>query len=303
MAVQESQESENTSSGSEAAGAEGKDAIHEGGQIDFKELFSTQREQFSQELGKRDVELGKQGKTLDNLRKALMGDEGKESKLDPIDSQIQQAGAEIDQYLEAALAAERAGKPIPLTVNAAIKGLQFKIEALNDKKAHQKEMADMKAQLARLSDPGNRIDEQAFSAMDSHLTSALHTIYGPGDEDTKNLQFEAISKQIGKEIRDLRKEDPEMWDRIRRDKNAQNKMVNHFVKKSIPPRARQIMEEDEIRRTPLGIGELRAAWNEAKELAVKKPDMQRHADDIRRELLSRLMEKNLGGGARSRMEG
>lgn len=315
MAEQNSQGSHDTSSTSDHSSESQEhstgslDNASEGGDLDFKTLFENQREEFSQELGKRDQQLGKTQKTIDNLRQALMndGDEGGGSKknADPIDSEITQTESEMDEIIAAAMAAEKAGRPIPLTANTAIKSLQFKIQALKDKQVHQKEMADMKAQLARLNNPKTQIDTTAFSNMDSHLMSSLQTIFGPNED--VGPQFDAISNTLIAEIQDLKKNDPKMWDRISRDRQAQVKMVNYFVKKSIPPRARQIMEEDQIRRTPLSIGELQAAFTEAKEITNSEKDPRRreqaakHMSSIRQEILSRLMTKAMGGASKTRM--
>lgn len=299
-----SSNSDQSSQGQDQSSKGSLDSASEGGDIDFKELFSSHQQQMQQELGRRDTAIESQGKVLERVRQALTADEnGSNEKLDPIDAEIRSAEAEIDRYIEAAMQAEKAGKPIPLTVNNAVRSLKFQINSLQKEKASNAKIAALEAQVKKQNDPGNQIDMQAYSGMDSHLVSALNTIYGPGEEDqeTKALQFEAISKRIIHEIKDLKKEDPQMWDRIRRDRSAQQKLVNHFVKKSIPPRARQIMEEDQIRRTPMPVSELHQALAEARQLAQKDPSQAHHISKIRQEILSRMMGDQMGKGSKARM--
>lgn len=315
MALESSQGSQATSLTSDGGAAQGggheggqehsTDNASEGGNLDFKTLFENQREEFSQELGKRDAELGKTKSTIDKLRQALMDGDGEQRHSDPIDTEIAETEAELDRIIGIALESEKRGKPIPLTANTAIKSLQFKIKTLQDKKASSAELAELKAKVAQLSNPEVQIDQQAFSNLDQVLMHQLSSIYGP-NENVENI-FDAVSKDIVSEIRDLKKNDPKMWQRIARDKTAQTKMVAHFVKRAIPPRARELLEEDQIRRTPLSMDELQAAFQEAKSawMQEKNPrkveEMKGHMSKIRQQILSRMMEKHMGGASRTRM--
>lgn len=313
MALESSQGSQVSSSTNSDSGAgdAGQQTSHaadnasEGGDLDFRSLFESQREEFSQELGKRDAELGKTKQTIDKLRQALMDGDGEGTKADPVESEIADTEAELDKIIAIALESEKRGRPIPLTANTAIKSLQFKIQTLKNQQAKDRELADLKAQVARLTNPQTQIDTQAFSNMDNVLMNQLQTIYGP-NENVDHI-FDAVSKNIVAEIADLKRNDPKTWNQIARDRGAQQKLVTHFVKKAIPPRARQIMEEDQIRRTPLSTGELEAAFKEAKEAwqSAKDPrkaeEMKGHMSEIRRELLSRMMEKHMGHGSKTRM--
>ncbi|HBR25990.1 MAG TPA: hypothetical protein DD732_02950, partial [Rhizobiales bacterium] len=211
----------------------------------------------------------KTNKVLDNIRRAVSGDEKEgAAAVDPADAKIAHYQQQIDQYVQAAITAERQGRPIPLTVNAAIESLQGLIAQTEENKILRERLGKMESQVARVSDPGHNINMQAYSSMDSQVINALNTVYGSGDEysDVKTAQFEAVSKLIIKEVKELQTNEPDVWDRIRRNPVDQKKLVNHFVTQVMPPKARQLMQDDEVRRTPLTLQDLQQAWEESKDL-------------------------------------
>ena len=289
------------SSGPDASAASG------GGDINFQELFeSTQKElqstksesqQMQQRLKLVGDESKKTGETLERIKAALMGEQQQEQKGSTVDEQIEGLQAQMDYYIQQAIEAERKGSPIPLTANLAVQSLKHQIETLKEREEYRKELAEIKRALRVQGDPARSVDQIAYSIIDSHLSSVLATIYGP-DEDT-SVQRDAISKLIVAELKDLQKSEPQSWDRIRRDQNAQKRLVNHFAEKIIPPKARQIMQNDEIRRTPIGTPELVNAWREAKELAAKGDQQAKaYAEQIRSQILQRMAEKSMPGMGR-----
>ncbi len=224
-----------------------------------------------------------------------------ETAADPVADEVSALESEMDQYLQAAIEHERSGRPIPLTINSAVKSLRHQISQVKENAALRAQLAELKRRTDQVSDPQNAIEATAYSNMDNQIETALQSLYGNTDAnaDVREAQFQSISRQIVTEIKDLKKNDPGMWDRIRRDRKAQVNLVNHFVKKTIPPKAREIMDADQIRRTPLTNDELMNAYREAKEQALKDPKAVQYASQIRQELLSRVMEKNMGGGSRN----
>lgn len=296
--------------GHSSAQSEGSPASGAGADIDFSALFeSTQAElqeakstasKTARELQSVRTDAQKANETISKLKSVFDPDSGKAA--DPYESEKERLNQELDEYINAAMEHDRRGTPIPLTINNAVSNIKFQLRSLEKEKTYEEETKRLREEVKRLSNPGHSIDQTAFSNIDSHVINSLEQIYGPGDEytDQKNAQFQAVTGQIANEIRDLKENDPQMWDRIRRDRNAQTKLVNHFVKKNIPPKARQIMEQDEIRRTPLGYDELVNAFREAKELAAegKDPKARQYVTQLRQELLSRVWEKNAGRGGR-----
>jgi len=276
-------------------------------ELDFKSLFADTQSQLketqdyssrlSQDLENVKGEAGKSNAELARIKSAILN-ESTEAE-DPVAQEIASLEAEMDQYLQAGIDAERRNQPIPLTVSNAVRSLKHQIAYAQDRSKNQAELLALREQVKQLSNPRNVIDQTAYNNMDSHIQSAIQTIFGTDDEsaDVRSAQFDAVSRQVINEIKNVQKTDPDLWDRIRRDQKAQRNMVNHFVQKSIPPRARQIMDNERIRTTPLTTNELMNAFREAKELALKDPAAARHVSEVRQELLARMMEKNMGGGS------
>lgn len=287
-----------------AESASESNPLNSGGEIDYKSLF----EKTSQEVESTKADLGRTRSEMEEIRsqskqanskfdritKALTG--GDDVQVDPLQSSISELQNEIKEHLEIAAKSEREGKGMPVTINNAIKRIEFQIETLKENAALKAQMAEIAGKVKSLGDPSATIDNVAFSNMDSHIISALETMYGPSDQytGTKAAQFQAVSRLIVDEIQDLKKNEPQVWDRIRRDKNAQTKMVNHFIEKQIPPRARQIMEDDKIKREPMSPQETLSAYREAVELAKSNPKAKKHIAPLREQLLSQIAEKSTG---------
>jgi len=246
----------------------------------------------------------KTSRVLDNIRRAVVGDESKAAEADPADAKIAHYQQQIDQYIAAAVQAERQGRPIPLTVNAAIESLQGLIAQTEENKLLRERLGKMESQVARVSDPSHNINMAAYSSIDSQVQNALNTIYGSGDEysDVKTAQFQAISNLIIKEVKELQSEEPDVWERSRRNPVDQKKLVNHFVKQVMPPKARQLMEEDDIRKTPLTLADLQQAWEESKDL---KNEAQRKEiqGQLRPQILEMVYSRSRKGGGKGGANG
>jgi len=104
----------------------------------------------------------KTSRVLDNIRRAVVGDESKAAEADPADAKIAHYQQQIDQYVQAAITAERQGRPIPLTVNAAIESLQGLIAQTEENKILRERLGKMESQVARVSDPGHNINMQSL---------------------------------------------------------------------------------------------------------------------------------------------
>lgn len=236
---------------------------------------------------------------LDRIKNAVGGGKAEDAaEADPFAAQIQHYTGLIDEYLGAAIEHERQGKPIPLTVKNAIESFQGHIKQLELNRSMSAELAKLKQQVAKATDPSHAIDQQAYGNIDSFVISGLDTVYGHGDqmEEVKTAQFRTVTQQITNEVKRLHKEDPDMWDRIRRNPADQRKLVNHFIKLSVPPRARELMEEDQIRKTPVTLPMLQEAWQESKE--IKDPAQRAKIQSVlRHQILEATVMKGRGGGS------
>lgn len=274
--------------------------------VDYRKLFdSTQKELASTQEQSKKLHSELQGvrtesqetkQTIQALKKALMGDgEGAKSA---IDNRLSGIDTQIDQLLETAMEFDRAGKPINVTTEIGLNALKFQKEVLPMLEQLKQQNEELKAQLKQVSNPSTHLDNVAYGNFDNQVMSAIDNLYSPDDMETREVQFDAITKRIANDVKDMQQNDPKLWDRVRRDKNAQIKLVNHHVKMTIPPKARELLENDRIQKEPMSTPELMNAWRQAKEAGEKDPEQKRIAGEIRLELLSRMAEKSIGRGSR-----
>jgi predicted RNase H-like nuclease (RuvC/YqgF family) len=108
------------------SGDQGGSDVSSGGETtNFRELFertnselSQTREQTSRlqrEFSQAQKKNQEYGQTIDRLKQALTGEDGDAQQVSPAEQMVQSLEGEMDQYIQAAIDAERQGKPIPLT--------------------------------------------------------------------------------------------------------------------------------------------------------------------------------------------
>ncbi len=163
-----------------------------------------------------------------------------------------------DEILEAAFEAEKAGQPIPLTLKLALRS-QENERALRDA---MKEIKALKAQSRLATDPNVVHENQVFTHIDNTCQTMIEEIYG---EDNPNI-FRAVTSALSDEIKDLKKNHPEKWRKITLNPAIQKKMVQHFILQVVPPRARSIMHDQNMRERPFTRQDADEAFEEAKQI-------------------------------------
>lgn len=232
----------------------------------------------------------KANEKLSSLKRFFTEEEA--PKEDPVAKKVAALESQMDEYIEAALQAERAGRPIPLTVNTAISNLQHQIETLKENTELKKQLGDLGSKVSQLSNPENGLNAQTYANLDNQLQRSLEHIYGTDNPKFLEQQFNAVARLIGDEIKELQHEDPTTWRQLRNSPEKQAKLVNYYVQSVIPPQARQVIENERIRTTPLSEQELWAAFREANELSqnanteAERTQAARMASEIRQEILS-----------------
>jgi hypothetical protein len=274
-------------------GAGQQTTTHQGGAaaVDFNAMLEAlqndraqEGEEWSQKYSQLEGQHRQTSETLDKIRQVFAPDSTESGS--KTEQRIAAYEAQLDHYMQAAIEAERRGQPIPLTTNLAIQLFQGKIEQERERENFGSELAQLKAILARVDNPETQIDNQTYQNIDTSVLRSLDVLYGKEPNDVKSYQFQAVTKAIGAEIRDLKRNDPELWSEIRRDPQRQAKFVQHFVKQTIPPKAREIMQEDQIRREPMSVDELYSAFREAGNIEDPK-ERQRIKTAIRQEIIGR----------------
>lgn len=207
--------------------------------------------------------------TLNRVQQAFSGKD--EKAADPIDAEIAQAEQMLDYFLQEGIKAERQGIKMPLTILNGTKMAQVQIQMLQDKKANAARLAKIEGQVKRQSDPNFVTDERAFANIEGFLDDAISQAFAGEGEDSgvTDAQYNAVLKLIGDEIKDLKKESPGDWQKIRRNPALQRSMVQHFVFKSLPPRMRALLAEKELHETEQPAPELKEAFDEANTRATR----------------------------------
>lgn len=211
----------------------------------------------------------KSAQTLDKIQKVFNPEP--ENVQDPDD-------AFLDHYLQQALEAEKNGTPIPLTTNLAVKLYEEK----QRNKELQKRMGEIGKKVDAMENPSIVSDRQAFATIDSSLEQRLGEMYG--DTGYAPQIFTAAANLIVQEITRLKTDTPEVWDRIKKSPNHQRSMVDHFVGKVIPERAKQSMQREALANYEMSPQELMAAFKEAGEIEDPKT-RQKVRENVRQQLL------------------
>lgn len=262
---------------------QGGNPAAEGGDFDFRgahERTSRELESTRGELEKLRGKADADGKVLERLRSAF----DPESTKGP--SQKEQLESEMDEVINAAYAADKAGKSIPLTTKAYLHALQNRIDLLNFMEEMRGTTKDIGAKAEAANDPQTTVNRGAYARLDASIQRGLDQLYGMDDSSapTKSHLFKAVTGQVIDYIKKLQKAKPEVWDRIRRDPGELDRMALHYLKQTLPPQAVRMMEQQNLQNTPMTEGELMRAFQEAEE--IQDPKQRRSVRDrIRGEIL------------------
>jgi len=212
--------------------------------------------------------------TLDRLKKVLVGDES-EAEATPWYEDMQ------DYYLKQAMEAEKEGQGIPLTANLAVK----LAEVARQNEALTKQLEDLTKKQQVMADPMVQLDNQTYMNIDTTIENQLGKIYG----EVPAFQFDAITKELSSTINQIKKDHPQAWDEIRRSPTKQQQLANHFVMKNVPPKAREMMQNEKIQNTPMTQQELLQAFDESKEIEDPK-QRTRIQQNIRQSILEQMLQ-------------
>lgn len=295
--------------------SQGGSSAESGGEVeDFGQLLQEAQEQLVETRGHLDQtrqevnqvrgESAAARQTLERLQRALSGDEDRDRQAGRQRSEKTTAlKAQLDEYLQAALDAERRGSPIPLTTNLAVQFFEQAIAGEKDKAALEAELAKMRSKIEQATDPAQSLAMTAYTDIDGKIITALNTIYGAGDEyeDVKQGQFKAIADMVVGELRHMQRDDPAKYDQIIRQPNARAGLVRRFVERAIPPRARAIMQQDNLERTEMSIDETLGALRQARAALAENPELAPVIEELKAELWEKWWMQNQGKGMHRRM--
>lgn len=266
----------------------------EGGAFDVSDAIKEARRarQESQTLrstfDKRDQEFRQTQETLDRVKKAFVPEESSKAP-DPIADLEEQ----MDYYLEQAMEAKARGGGIPLTTNLALKFFQSQIENHKTQQQLLQEIAQLKAGIDKANSPERSVNDHAYAQMENHIQNALDSLYGsdPNTFGTKRNVYQGVVNMLQADLQELQQKAPHVWDKVRRNPQELQKIVQSAVQRIVPPRAMQIIQQEQLQNTPMKEGELWAAFREADQ--IKDPaERRRVKTQIRQDILETQINRN-----------
>lgn len=291
--------SQQNSSGKAPAGVVGGAAQGAGGDFDYKSAFTSQSRKIQETEGRlgdlsKEVEGSRSDREmLKKLRDVFNPqDSGKKQAADPVPGWEQQ----LDFYISQAVEADKAGRGIPLTANLAISHYKSLIENHQVQSQYQQKIDTLESMVNQLRDPGHNINQRAFSSFDTSIQNGLERIYGsdPGSFPQRQALFKAVGDLVGPAVNSLMKNDPKRWDMIRRDPAELEKIANRALRAVLPPKAVQMIEQEQLRNTPMSLTELQTAFREANGIKDES-ERQRVRTKIRQDILAMSMGGDRGG--------
>lgn len=178
-----------------------------------------------------------------------------------------------DEVLEEAIAAEREGRGgIPLTVK-----LSEKLRTTEERLVQAIETIEkLTKQGQMLSDPAVVQENDAFSKIDVYTQKAIEQIYG----DHHPAVFDAVTKSMVADIREMKKDDPELWRKVVVNPSMQRKLVNHHLSQVVPPNARKMMLEHAESQQPFTRRDSLSALQEVRN--IENPRQRAEAQKLAR---------------------
>ncbi len=200
------------------------------------------------------------------MQKAFSGEQ--EEKLSPY-QQRQREFDDLTAYLdqEARNNEKQGGQGLPITTKIGKQLAAYGKEAEARAEQLAGELAEIKAQLKRQQNPAFQGLERAAFIMEGMVDDALGSMYGEeaGSKPIRAAQFNAVTARINEEIKDLMKNDPEALLKVQRNPKIMRNMVNHFMAEMLPPKVRQMMDQERIQNEVMPVQQLYQAFAEARD--------------------------------------
>ncbi len=231
---------------------------------------------------------------LDRVQKAFVPEE-QSSAPDPVADLEEQ----MDYYLEQAMEAKARGQAIPLTTNLALRFFQSQIENHKTQQALMEQIKELKGGVNQANDPERSVNDFAYANMENFIQNSLDSLYGAGPEQTgvKRNVYQGVVNTLQADLKELQAKAPQIWDQVRRNPAKLQQIVQRAVQQIVPPRAMQMIQEENLQNTPMGEGELWAAFREADQ--IKDPgERMKIKRQIRQDILEASINRRNPRGKR-----
>lgn len=163
-----------------------------------------------------------------------------------------------DDILRIGFEAEKAGKGIPVTVDLATR---VKSQIAENAQL-RREMAQMKAQMQRVANPETLHNQRVYENIDNHIVNSIESLYGEVDP-----QFaEYVSAKMASQIKQLQKDNPDAWQKVRSSDKAQRALVQQALNSAMPSQVREKLRQDYLANSPMSDEEFAAAYAQAEQI-------------------------------------
>ncbi len=242
----------NPSAGGESGGFDPAVALREAREA--RQEAKTLRSSFD----KHGQEFKQTKETLDRVRQAFVPEE--KGAPDPV-SELQE---QMDYYLEQAMEAKARGQSMPLTTNLALRFFQSQIENHQTQQKLMQEIERLKGGVDKANDPEKSVNDHAYAAMEGHIQNALDSLYGAGADQIgiKRNVYQGVVNMLQGDLKELQQKAPHLWDQVRRNPAKLQSIVQQAIQRIVPPRAMEMIQQEQLQNTPMTEGELWAAWRQ-----------------------------------------
>jgi regulator of replication initiation timing len=194
--------------------------------------------------------------TLDKMRQALVGDDGRQK------SDAEPDMTWYDDVLRVALEAEKQGRGIPITVDLATR-MKSQIE---ENLQLKRELAKLAQKVNHTTNPDNLHNLRTYENFDNHIHDQIEQMYGEVDPEFARY----VSAKIASELKTLQQKSPDDWNRIRGSETLQQRIVAAAIQQAVPKQIREKLHQDYLRNSPMSLEELAEAYAKA-DAEIKDP--------------------------------
>jgi hypothetical protein len=247
---------------SESQGQQSQQSQQQGGQIDRDFLAA-----LSAKFDDYDKKLSGAAEHSDTLKKIKDAFEPKKS-----DKQDQKW---IDSHLKSLLEARQRGQEMPITEDLVVQ-MQRQMDTIDEL---TQKLQRAEAMIGRFNDPATWQDNQVYSDMDNTLSASIERVYGREAPEI----HKTVSSIVAERLKQTRQEAPEVWEKIRNNKDLQKRIIHKALSEVVPPEAMKLMREKHEASQPLTQRDFEAAWKEASE--IQDPKVRAKAKELVRQKL------------------
>lgn len=169
-----------------------------------------------------------------------------------------------DEILRIGQEAEKQGSGMPVTIDLATRLRQ----QIDKNQSIEKKLAALEQVISANLNPEALHDQRTFVDLDSYIADSVGKVYG---DDAPQI-VSILGRNVSREISELRQNNPQKWDALRRNPELQKEIVNRNMLSLIPKSLRDKMHYEDLKNTPMTINQLAEALAEAKR--IKNPTLR-----------------------------